>query len=181
VMADFTADWFSRAIPVWQELVLPRLTAGRRRWLELGSYEGRSALWTLDNALRYGDELVCVDYWPDAAVEARFDANVGKRAVKHKALCIDFLLHAVQQGDRFDVIYIDADHEAAACIEQAVLAWRLLGPGGILIFDDYSWTHPIGSVGKLDPRGGIDSFVRCYQTRLTVLHLHVQAIVEKRR
>lgn len=181
MMADFTADWFSRAIPVWQELVLPRLTAGRRRWLELGSYEGRSALWTLDNALRYGDELVCVDYWPDAAVEARFDANVGKRAVKHKALCIDFLLHAVQQGDRFDVIYIDADHEAAACIEQAVLAWRLIGPGGILIFDDYSWTHPSGSVGKLDPRGGIDSFVWCYQTRLTVLHLHVQAIVEKRR
>jgi len=166
---------------VWRELVLPRLPAGRRRWLELGSYEGRSALWTLDNAMRDGDELVCVDYWPDAAVEARFDANVGKRTTKWKGLCVDYLLHAVQRGEHCDVVYIDADHEAAACIEQAVLAWRLLGPGGILIFDDYSWTHPHGSVGKIDPRAGVDAFIQCYQARLAVLHLHVQAVIEKRR
>ena len=39
----------------------------------------------------------------------------------------------------FDVIYIDADHNAGAVFLDAAQAWRLLKDDGVLIFDDYNW------------------------------------------
>ena len=39
--------------------------------------------------------------------------------------------------NNFDLIYIDASHYAPDVLSDAVLAFKLLKPGGILIFDDY--------------------------------------------
>jgi predicted O-methyltransferase YrrM len=36
----------------------------------------------------------------------------------------------------YDLIYIDGSHFPADVLEDAVLSWRLLKPGGMLIFDD---------------------------------------------
>ena len=41
-------------------------------------------------------------------------------------------------GEPFDLVYIDASHEAADVLADAVLAWPLLKPGGFLGFDDYT-------------------------------------------
>lgn len=179
-MSTYTADWFSRAIPAWRQLVLPRLPDGRRRWLELGSHEGRSAEWTLAHALREGDELVCVDLWPDHAVEARFDANVGGHVTKHKGQHFEWLCTAAFAREVYDVVYIDGDHRAQAVIADAVLAWHMLRVGGVLIFDDYLWRHPPSDVGKIYPGPGVDAFLSCFATELILLHKHDQVIVEKR-
>jgi len=46
----FTKDWFDRAIPIWKKYVMPLInTVPNARWLEIGSFEGRSAIWTLEN------------------------------------------------------------------------------------------------------------------------------------
>lgn len=179
-MSTYTADWFSRAIPAWQQLVLPRLPAGPRRWLELGSHEGRSAEWTLAHAIREGDELVCVDYWPDPAVEARFDENVGSRVTKCHSRHLEWLCAAVLVGERFHVVYVDGDHRAQAVLADATLAWRLLPVGGVMICDDYRWRHPPADVGKIYPQVGIDAFLAAHATELSLLHCHEQVIMEKR-
>lgn len=49
-MSDFTADWFTSYGADWLRL-LGHLRSGPARGLEIGSYEGRSAVWLMDNLL----------------------------------------------------------------------------------------------------------------------------------
>src|SRR5688572_17900896 len=74
---DFTSDWFSHCIPLWEEL-LGRL-AGKPELalLEIGSHEGRSGMWLHDHVLTQPSaSIVCLDLWLEPAAERRFDANV---------------------------------------------------------------------------------------------------------
>jgi cephalosporin hydroxylase len=79
----FTQDWFSWAPPVWEQLI-PHLPE-RRSFLEIGSFEGRSTVWTIENMMRPGDWIDCVDTWEGGeehgdqdmgSVEERFDHNI---------------------------------------------------------------------------------------------------------
>jgi len=149
----------------------------------LGSHEGRSAEWTLANALRDGDELVCVDTWSDQRFEKTFDANVGSRARKIKSSTEEALIGMVNAGERFDVIYVDADHDGAAVLSDCVLSWMLLPVGGTMILDDVLYRHPSQpwALGRIDPQCGVDAFLSAYRLRTRLLHYAWQAIVEKVR
>ena len=57
----FTKDWFHWAPEVWEQLV-PQLPS-RRSFLEIGSYEGRSTVWTVENMLEDGGAITCIDTW----------------------------------------------------------------------------------------------------------------------
>lgn len=178
---EFTADWFSSNVPIWEKIVLPRLPAGPRTWLELGSYEGRSAAWVLDNVIRdSSDELICVDKWCIPESEIRFDANIGTRATKLTKDCSQALLDFMAAGRQFDVIYIDGDHDGRVALENAVLAWRVLKNHGLLIFDDYHFRSLlIHSYGRIDTNRGIDAFLSAYYLNLRVLYHNWQVIIEK--
>jgi cephalosporin hydroxylase len=80
---EFTQDWFSWGPPVWSQLIehLPE----RRSFLEIGSFEGRSAVWIVENMMGPGDWIDCVDTWQGGEehsqidmmrVEATFDQNI---------------------------------------------------------------------------------------------------------
>jgi predicted O-methyltransferase YrrM len=59
----FSYDWFSTRIPQWERQVAGRF-AGKPglRFLEIGSFEGRSACWLLQNVLTDPSvRLTCVD------------------------------------------------------------------------------------------------------------------------
>jgi cephalosporin hydroxylase len=79
----FTQDWFSHNIPVWEQLkgLLPE----RKSFLEIGSFEGRSAVWIVENMMNPGDWIDCVDTWEGSeehkngelsGAEDRFDHNI---------------------------------------------------------------------------------------------------------
>jgi predicted O-methyltransferase YrrM len=177
---EFTTDWFSPNPPIWEKIVLPRLPIHRpRRVLELGCHEGRATAWLLENAVLDG-EMVCIDQWHNADVEKRFDANVGDRVTKIKSKTQSALLTMVMEKQQFDCIYIDADHRAAAILEDALLAWQLTPPGGIIIFDDYEWSIPTRySINTIAPHVGVDAFLSVYGLELRVLHKAYQVIVER--
>ena len=180
-MPTFTNSWHSQHEPVWRSIVLPRLPAGKRRWIDLGSFEGQSALWILGNALRDGDELICCDIWPDVKVERLFDENTKDTPiVKVKQDAFVFLLDQVGRGMSATCVYVDAGHHARSVLEQATLSWRLLPVGGILIFDDYRWKHPPHKAGRLPPGLAIDAVIKCYATESILLHLGAQAVIQKR-
>jgi len=175
----FTADWFSHNIPHWNRHVLAKLPEGPVRWLELGAYEGRSACWVYDNVIKpRGGRLTCVDSWWKKDYEERFDANVAGRDIeKVKSLTHPWLMH--QQGLRtYNVIYVDADHNAKSVLLDAALAWTMLEPGGFMIFDDYTWTHE-NQQGVVSPKVGIDAFLVCWQHHLALCHKGYQVIVRK--
>lgn len=162
---EYTSDFFSRHIPIWKDLFT---TFKPKTALEIGSYEGRSAEWLLDNIP--GLCLTCVDAWDNTAVaegldssnaEKIFDKKVGSRARKMKGESGHILRTLTLE---YDFIYIDGNHASAAVLEDLVLSFRLLKKGGVIICDDYT-----GGWGKnhLDfPKLAIDSFVNCYWDKL---------------
>ena len=177
----YSMTWHDSHAEVWRQIVLPLLPETPRRWLELGSYEGRSAAWTLEHAIREGDELVCVDAFFNDEVERRFDANVGSRVTKCKLRHDEYLLAEIGRGGRYNVIYVDGDHDAPAVLSDAVLAWKLLGRGGVMIFDDYHWQGGWRKPGAVDPCHAIDGFLRSHATRMRVLHHGYQVLIERTR
>ena len=166
---------------VWSKIVVPTMPKTGRRWLEIGSLEGRSACWVLDNVIDDDGELVCVDPWRGVGVtrnERTFDYQTAGRATKVKSPSADFLR---EDTSTYHVIYVDGSHDAPDVLEDAVLAWPRLAVGGVMMFDDYRWHHPAGMAGKVSPGVAIDGFLAAYATRLTVLHKGFQVIVQKRR
>ena len=171
-------DWVANKDPIWRRLVLPRLPAIGVRWLEIGSLEGRSACWVLDNALDDDGELVCVDIWPGKRIEANFDYNVAGRATKIKGRSADFLR---DDDSIYDVVHIDGSHDAPDVLEDAVLSWPRLKPGGVLIFDDYPLEIDGSDADKVNPGPAIDGFLSSFAKRLCVLHKEWQVIAVKTR
>lgn len=199
---DFTVDWFSGNEPVWRALLAPAL-AGRPsiRALEVGTYEGRSALWMLENLLTgRGSKLVCLDDFSEvapqtlrrAATKSRHDRNenpvrracmdnlaadmAAKRVMVIEGRAED-TLRALPVSAEFDLVYIDADKSSRGVLEHAVLAWPLLKPRGFMVFDDYtnSREHDTSC-----PRPGIDAFLDNYAHELKVRHAGWQVIAQKR-
>jgi hypothetical protein len=115
-------------------------------------------------------------------VEKRFDANTDgfEELSKYRALVEDWLIHTCTTSTLMDVVYVDADHNAHSALMDGALSWKLLKPGGILIFDDYEWSnkdslHP----WKIPPKPGIDAFLTCWAPQLELLHKGWQVIVQK--
>lgn len=175
----YTMLWHDKHAAVWESVVLPVLPSGPRRWLELGSYEGKSAEWTLQHAIRKGDELVCVDLWRNADVEKRFDQNVRLHVTAFKESHESFLLRQIRDGRTFDVIYVDGDHNAPAVLSDCVLGWKVLRPNGVMIFDDYRWAGFEFRPRAIAPCVAIDGFLASHATQLRVLHKGYQVIVQR--
>lgn len=92
---QFTSDWFSQHIPVWTDVLRDLRGKPHLHFLEIGSYEGRSACWLLENILTHpGSRLTCIDIFnqdeegiacwkslglpvpADGTLEKTFDENI---------------------------------------------------------------------------------------------------------
>ena len=84
--------------------------------------------------------------------------------------------------NKFDFIYIDGSHQAADVLSDAVNAFKLLRPGGIMCFDDYLWHWADRPYNPLDtPKAAIDAFTMIYAQKLQVLALPPsQLFIEKK-
>lgn len=185
-MYQFTSDWFSGNIANWTE-ILARQEVKPSRVLEIGSYEGRSTTWIIDNVLAEGDaHVVAIDLWEEGSeldqrgmgeVERRFDENVALarrdrsniRVDKLKGKSIDVLSSLIAGGraEYFDLIYIDGSHMASDVIGDLVLSFRLCKNGGLIFCDDYLG----GTDRQLSeaPKIAIDSFYFCFHRQLRII------------
>lgn len=194
----FTQDWFHWAPEVWQQLI-PLLPGqpGSRHFLEIGSFEGRSAIWIAENMMIEGDLLRCVDTWTGGEehgeldmsdVEERFRHNlrvaVDKLPRRRIIACpgtsvkvlSDFL--ARERKEFYDFIYIDGSHIAKDVLTDACMAWPLLNDGGIMVFDDYMWGNPRDILHR--PKAAIDAFTTLFAEELEIIHVGYQAVVRKK-
>jgi predicted O-methyltransferase YrrM len=182
---EFTADWFSTVEPTWRALFQQFLPSAKKV-LEIGSFEGRSAVWLIKNAFRPTEtgDVYCVDTWEGSMehvkeamplVQARFDRNVTNATadapginvhkIRDKSLSALVRLLAEGHGSSFDFIYIDGSHEAADVLNDLVLSFALCRIGGLIACDDYLWNF--GQNPLLTPKLAIDSFVNCYSSKLS--------------
>jgi predicted O-methyltransferase YrrM len=187
----FATDWTSWHFPNWENWLAP-FCVRPTSVLEIGSWEGRSALFFLNYMPRA--HLVCVDTFAgaqehqaadDAAVflptvEKTFDANTSAfadRVEKIKARSADALAQLGLAKRRFDLAYIDGSHRAADVYSDGVLAWPLVEPGGLVIFDDYELELTPDPLDNA--RLGIDSFLNTCKGQYRILHQGYQVAVVK--
>lgn len=190
----FTKDWFHWAPEVWEQLV-PQLPA-RRSFLEIGSYEGRSTVWTVENMLEDGGAITCIDTWEGGEehvltgedmpqAEATFGFNVSlarskfpeREVRKAKGTSYEFLSSLATQKAAFDFIYIDGSHIAKDVLTDACMAWPLLKKDGIMVFDDYLWGEPRDALHR--PKLAVDMFVNLFAEEVQTVHMGYQYIVRR--
>lgn len=173
----FTQDWFSHNIPIWTELLSELAGKPGLQMLEIGSYQGMSACWLLDQILTHSTaRLTCID--PN--FQPLFAKNLAKTGAVEQVTVLQGYSHNLLptlMPNSFDGIYIDGCHLADSVRRDAELAWELLKPAGVMIFDDYQWQDP-AHPGQ-DPRLGIDAFVNSRQTQIAILHQGYQLILRK--
>ncbi len=164
-MSNFTSDWFTSHAQEW----LSRIDAQCIRALEVGSYEGRSTLWLLENLLVHpSSSIVCIDSWDGEdktlgtatiSARARFEHNVSphkNKVTQRVGKSLKLLAEANIRGEQFDLIFIDGDHEGLSALTDILLGWPLLLSGGWLVFDDYRWDSPLL---RSQPHHAWDAFV----------------------
>lgn len=194
----FTHDYFSANLTNWQDWFARFITAAPLRGLEIGSWQGGSACWLLDRVIGpRGGRLTCIDpfegssehagFLPGvlgevgATLEGLFDDNVGRtgRAAQARKL-VGYSQDVLPRlaGEAFDFIYIDGAHEAKFVIQDALLCWRLLAPGGYMLFDDVPFTFP--GRPEQDTARAIEFFLSVFADETEVLVRDRQLLLRRR-
>lgn len=193
----FTADW-SNVRGYWGEMLAPLAGRPGLRFLEVGAFEGQATLWLLENILTDPDSSIeVVDTFegsPEhaemgidtsdlygtfarnvAAHRAKVTTNVGPSAEVLRAL---YLRDTLPFRPRYDFVYLDGSHRAADVLEDAVLAWPMVRPGGLMVFDDYEWNQ-FRSDSPMHPKPGVDAFLRANAFGYSEVYRGYQLAVRK--
>lgn len=177
----FQTDWVSRHETIWAKYMRPWRGAANVQMLEIGSKEGRSALWFLQNILTHPSAAItCVDIFYHREIEVNFEHNVqvagvGSRVIKIKGKSQEVL--RVLRQNFYDLIYVDGGHRADDVYADALLGWPLLKAGGLMIFDDYLWN--LKEPPEERPQMGVDRFIEEHREQLSLLHQDYQVIIQK--
>jgi len=194
-MPEFTNEWFDHNIAHLEQLLSPLRDKPDVRMLEIGAYEGRSTLWFLDHILTGPrSRLISVDTWSGSAelfgenmfgVRHRFRANLAEHLASQRLIAVEeesqaFLCRRLARYPThlFDIIYVDGSHAAPDVLSDAVLSFRLLEPGGLLIFDDYEWV--VLESPEEQPKVAIDAFLTCFQGLYDEVYRGYQLAIAKR-
>ncbi len=203
---QFTSDWFSLNIPIWNKYKDFFYNKPNIKCLEIGSFEGRSIIYVAENFCNGNQSYIdALDTWEGSIEHAqiykenlydRFIGNVNKYILEgrinvYKNYSLNTLIQFVQEvklgsKDKYDFIYIDGSHTAKDVLIDAVLSWELLKINGIMIFDDYAWYEHYreSSRDEMTPRPAIDGFLASYKGAYNILHkedqVHILKLKENR-
>jgi hypothetical protein len=172
----FTFDVFTNRIPGFSPLLA--VYAGRAdvRFLEIGSFEGMSACWFLDNVLTHPtSNLTCID----VQYSQRFDENINCTGQEDRVIKLagksEHVLPSLPTH-YYDFIYVDGDHDTQIVFDDCRLSWPLLKRDGIILFDDYLYQPDFMAA---DPRAGVDAFLATVAGQYRVVHSGYQLAVQK--
>jgi predicted O-methyltransferase YrrM len=191
---NFTSDWIWKNYSIWRRVLAP-LRDRPTRILEIGSFEGRSAVFFLKYLPQ--STIVCIDTFAGtaeedyvykfleqrmSAAESRFEHNVAPfaaRVEKIKSRSAPALDALIAEGRRFDLAYIDGGHRYDDVMADSVAVWTMLEPGGIVIWDDYEWAPEFQPEER--PKPAIDDFLQAREGSYRLLAKGYQIIVERTR
>ena len=186
----FTVDWFSYNIPIWTHYLNHLKNEPNLHFLEIGSFQGRSTVWLLENILTNNtSKITCIDTF-EGSIEHTinfqndiknlfdiFSHNISKFKNKVNIIKDKSQIALKQINEQYDFIYIDGDHKASSVLEDSILSFPLLKKGGIMIFDDYLWFEMKKYIDN--PKPAIDAFLEIYGDKINVMYKNYQVIIEK--
>ena len=178
----FTTDWVKDNIDKRGPVLAHLRDNPEARGLEIGSFEGRSAIWFAQNILTHPDaRLTCIDpfEFQDGRIEAFFDHNIKAAGIEAKIIKIKGYSGEVLRTlpvNSFDFVYVDGCHLKTCALEDLVLSWPLLKQEGIVIVDDYEFR---GDIPREYPRPGINAFIDIYDHAIEILEMGRQVVFRK--
>jgi hypothetical protein len=184
-------NWFVNDGQYNFEYYLKPLARLKSQYLQVGAYTGDASVWLDDNVLKSSSSVLFdVDTWGGSeepvhyqmdwhSIEEVYDDRTSEgreagRIVKYKGTSDDFFR---QNTETFDFIYVDGDHTSFGVMKDAVNAFEVLNPGGILAFDDYQWSAGLGALKE--PKPAVDAFWAVYQDKLETLFVGYQCWFRK--
>lgn len=187
----FTFDWVAPHASAWESDLAHLKGKPNVRGLEIGCFEGQSACWWLDNILTDPtSRLTCVDPFAipmDSTLlryfERYFDHNVaasgaGERVTKLVGSS-QVILRTLPSA-HFDFVYVDGSHRVGDVLQDAVLAWTVLRPGGTAMFDDYDLVDDVAEgLFARAPGRALDAFVAILGSSATIMRRDWQLILRK--
>ncbi len=174
---DFSTDWATRKLPNWERQFKPYADQPINV-LELGSYEGRSAIAFLNMLPKA--HLTCVDLFP-TKLEVVFDKNMEEYSSRIRKLKGDakvILRNLADEGCKYEIVYADAGKMRDHVYKMTNLTWPLVQPGGLIFWDDYTWGKDKSSDER--PKEAIDQFLSENADDLEILQIASQVFARKR-
>ena len=181
-------DWFSMKIPVLKYYLDKCIFPPKVNVLEIGSYEGRSAIFFMKYFNK--SNLICVDTWLGSdeqgdikidfkKIENNFDYNVKRsknNITKYKGTSDNFFKLNINKN--FDFVYIDGYHKYETILNDAQSAFELLNKGGFILFDDFTWLFYKNI--KLNPIYAINSFIKNHEKNIEIIFADSQLLIKKK-
>ncbi len=168
-------------------------------FLEIGSFEGLTSNYVVENILSENGKLICVDPLTDVYLNdnltdvdiaknnsdfiyfrdqySRFHNNVreyldsGKIHLIRELSTNAFPDLIKHYKGKFDFIYIDGDHRPDGVYLDAINSFKLCKKNGHILFDDYRWN---------DTGVGIDKFLNEYVDKYTLILKEYQVLIQKK-
>jgi predicted O-methyltransferase YrrM len=198
----FTENWFTDdGLSVLNDLEITK----ELHILEIGSFEGKSTIWFLENLLQNEKSTItCVDPWTNFSqdhdsLNSHFKEKNEWNLIERKTKEI-FLQNIVESGNSgkvfirqgfsdnilpsliteqkmYDMIFIDGNHTAPYVMMDLVMSWPLLKKGGIILFDDYTWG--LDKPTTIRPKESVDYFMLSFGDYVTELYSNYRKIFKK--
>jgi len=174
-------DWFSNNINIWRNYLM---SSKEIKYLEIGSFEGRSAVFV--GELNNAEQVTCVDTFEgsDEHNDINYDLVYKNCSENLKKLNTPYSLikdtshnFFKKNNKKFNVIYIDGSHFYDDVKKDFINSMNCLDDGGILICDDFLWFF----YEKIEenPIGAILECYEDYKKDLEILFIHYQIIFKK--
>jgi len=187
VPQQFSINWMHKEN---MEKYLPRFKGQPVHFIEIGSFEGMTTCWLIDNFLTHPEASItaidpCTNY-PIPGFDRVINDGLMVRFLnntQHHRHKIKFYRNTSTAAlptlppDHFSFIYVDGDHRPEIAYQDGVLSWPLLKRGGIMIFDDYHWLEEVNKA--YSPCEGVDRFVREFKPIVLEANRDNQVVVEK--
>src|SRR6476660_6590991 len=174
---NFTKNTFTDRIPSWTKLLNEFKGKPGINYLEIGTFEGRSALWVLENILTHPTStLTIIDLFAENNYKT-FTSNVNLSGEANK-----FKVLTGSSTDKIreipfnsiDLAYIDGSGRGIIMFSDLVGTWNVAKVGGLIICSRYSLTPHLRRVLNLQaddpgPHEAIDTFLKMYKTYISVV------------
>lgn len=174
---SFTQNTFTDKVAAWAQLLKEFAGKPNIHYLEIGTFEGRSALWVLENILTHPTATLTVIDAFEEHTHKRFMSNVSLsgEADKFKVL-VGFSTDKIREVplNSVDFAYVDGSGRGIIMLSDLVSTWHLVKVGGMIICSRYSLNARLRRALRLQPgdpgpHEAIDTFVKMFGPYISVV------------
>jgi hypothetical protein len=184
----FTRDTFTDKIPAWTKLLSEFKGKPGVNYLEIGAFEGRSALWVLDNILTHPtSKLTIIDAFRENNYKT-FISNIERSGEANKFDILNGLsTHKLRElpFNSTDFAYVDGSGKGIVILSDLASTWSLVKVGGLIIISRYPLTPFLRRALNLQPHDpgpyeAIDAFLKLHNPYISVVSFQTNYVVVRK-